>query len=251
MLNNLILGRYYSTKSFIHSMNSTAKILCIFLFSAITVITNSLLLGILLLLFNLILIKITNIPIKLYLKSLSKMKFFLIFIFIINFIFGVSFSSNLIMIIKVVLLINYSTILTLTTPPTEITYGLERALSPLNKLKIPVNKLSLSITLALRFIPTIFDEASKIMKSQASRGVDYYNSDLKGKFEALKTLIIPMFNLSIKRADLLGDAMEVRLFSFDRRRSNYRMNKWKITDCLIVLLHVILLVIVIIKEVFV
>lgn len=250
MSNNLILGRYYSTKSFIHSMNSTAKIICVFAFALAAVLTNSLLLGILLLGFNIFVIKITNIPSKLYLKSLSKMKMFLIFIFIINILFRVGIYSNILMVIKVVILVNYSTVLTLTTPPTEITYGLERFLSPLNKLKIPVNKISLSISLALRFIPTIFDEATKIMKSQASRGVDYYNSNLKGKFEAIKTLIIPMFNLSIKRADMLGDAMEVRLFSFDRRRSNYRMNKWKSTDSLVVIIHSILLIIVIVKEVF-
>lgn len=250
MSNNLILGRYYSTQSFIHSMNSTAKIICIFCFSCITLLTNSLILGIMLLGFNIYLMTKTNVPLKLYLKSLSKIKFFLIFLFIINIIFRVSFILNFLMIIKVVLLISYSTVLTLTTPPTEITYGLEKFLNPLNKLKIPVNKLSLSITLALRFIPTIFDEATKIMKSQASRGVDYYHSNLKGKFEALKSLIIPMFNLALKKADALGDAMEVRLFSFDRRRSNYRMNKWKNTDTIIVICHFAMMTLVILKEVF-
>lgn len=250
MSNNLILGRYYQTKSFIHSMNSTAKIICTFLFAFSTVLTNSLFLGILLLIYNTYLIVKTNIPIKIYLKSLSKMKFFLIFLFVINILFGITLSNNILMIIKVVLLINYSTILTLTTSPSEITYGLEYFLFPLNKLKIPTNKVSLSISLALRFIPTIFDEASKIMKSQASRGVDFYTSNLKGKFEAVKTLIIPMFNLSIKRADILGEAMEVKLFSFDRERSNYRTNKWKYTDSLILAFHSVLFIIIVIKEVF-
>lgn len=250
MSNNLILGRYYQTKSFIHSMNSTAKIICTFLFAFSTVLTNSLFLGILLLIYNTYLIVKTNIPIKIYLKSLSKMKFFLIFLFVINILFGITLSNNILMIIKVVLLINYSTILTLTTSPSEITYGLEYFLFPLNKLKIPTNKVSLSISLALRFIPTIFDEASKIMKSQASRGVDFYISNLKGKFEAVKTLIIPMFNLSIKRADILGEAMEVKLFSFDRERSNYRTNKWKYTDSLILAFHSVLFIIIVIKEVF-
>ena len=251
MLNNLVLGRYYSTKSFVHSMNSTAKIICVFTFSLATVISNSFVLGLLLLGFNALLIKTTNIPIDLYLKSLNKMKFLLVFIFIINLIFNVNIFNNILMIIKVVLLINYSTVLTLTTSPSEITYGLERFLSPLNKIKIPVNKVSLSISLALRFIPTIFDEATKIMKSQASRGIDYYTSNLRGKLEALKNLIIPMFNLSIKRADMLSDAMEVRLFSFDRERTNYRMNKWKHKDFLVVIMHVAVLILVIVKEVLV
>lgn len=250
MSNNLILGRYYSANSFIHSMNSTAKVICIFLFSIITIIMPDFILGILLLGFSALIVIKTNIPLKLYLKSISKMKFFLIFLFIINLIFGVGFFINILMIIKTVLLINYSTILTLTTPPTEITYGLEKFLMPLNKLKIPVNKISLTIGLALRFIPTIFDEATKILKSQASRGVDYYNSDLKGKLEAIKGLIIPMINLSIKRADMLGDAMEVRLFSFERRRSNYRMNEWKLSDSIIVFCHLAVFIIILMKVVF-
>lgn len=250
MSNNLILGRYYSTKSFIHSMNSTAKIICVFCFSFITLLTRSLAVSILLIGFNIFSIKKTNIPLNLYLKSLSKMKFFLAFLFLINLIFRVRFIYNLLMIIKVVVLINYSTILTLTTSPSEITYGLDRFLSPLNYLKVPVNKLSLSITLALRFLPTIFDEATKIMKSQASRGVDYYHSNLKGKIRVLITLIIPMFNLSLKKADLLADAMEVRLFSFDRRRTNYRMNKWKYTDSIIVFGHLVFMFLIILKEVF-
>jgi len=250
MSDNLILGRYYWADSFIHSMNSTAKIICIFLFSIITIIMQDFILGILLLGFNAFIVVKTNIPWQLYLKSISKMKFFLIFLFIINMIFGIGFFANLLMIIKTVLLINYSTVLTLTTPPTEITYGLEKFLMPLNKLKVPVNKISLTISLALRFIPTIFDEATMILKSQASRGVDYYNSDLKGKLEAIKGVIIPMINLSIKRADMLGDAMEVRLFSFERRRSNYRMNEWKLSDSVIVFSHLLVFIIVLMKVVF-
>ena len=185
-----------------------------------------------------------------YLKSLGKMKIFLIFIFIINVIFGVNIVTNILMVIKIVLLVNYSSVLTLTTSPTEITYGLEMFLKPLNKLHIPVNKVSLSISLALRFVPTIFDEATKILKSQASRGVDYYNSDLKGKIEAIKTMIIPMFNLSLKRADILADAMEVRLFSFDRTRTNYRINKWGKFDTISIIIHGVLFIVILISEVF-
>ena len=250
MSNSLILGRYYSVKSFIHLMNPLSKIICLSLFVLMTLISNSLLFGILLVGINVLIVYLSNVPVMVYLKSLSKMKIFLIFLFIVNIIFGVNFITNILMIIKIILLVNYSSILTLTTPPTEITYGLELFLKPLNKLHLPVNKVSLSISLALRFIPTIFDEATKILKSQASRGVDYYNSDIKGKIEAIKTMIIPMFNLSLKRADILADAMEVRLFSFDKIRTNYRINKWGLFDTLSVLVHGLLFIVIILCEVF-
>ena len=239
MSNNLILGRYYPVKSFIHSMNPLSKIICLFIFVIMTLISNSLLFGILLLGLNALIVYLSNVPVMVYLKSLGKMK-----------IFGVNIVTNILMVIKIVLLVNYSSVLTLTTPPTEITYGLEMFLKPLNKLHIPVNKVSLSISLALRFVPTIFDEATKILKSQASRGVEYYNSDLKGKIEAIKTMIIPMFNLSLKRADILADAMEVRLFSFDRTRTNYRINKWGKFDTISIIIHGVLFIVILISEVF-
>lgn len=251
MLNNIVLGRYYPIKSLIHSMNPTSKIICVFLFVIITIINNSFFMNLLLLGLSGVIIWLTNIPVKLYIASLKKMGVFLIFIFLINIIFKMSLIINLSMVIKIVLIVNYSTILTLTTPPTEITYGLEMFLKSLRSLKIPVNKISLSISLALRFIPTILDQATKILKSQASRGIDYYNSNFKGKLEAIKSMLIPMISLSIKRADLLADAMEVRLFSFDIKRSNYRINKWRLFDTIAVIIHILLIIIIVVKEVIV
>lgn len=250
MLNSLILGRYYSAKSFVHSMNPLSKIMCLFLFIFMTLISKSLFFVIILLGISALIIYLSNLPIITYLKSLSKIKIFLIFLFIINMIFGITFITNFLIIAKLVVLISYLNILTLTTPPTEITYGLELFLRPLNKLHIPVNKVSLYISLGLRFIPTIFDESTKILKTQASRGVDYYNSDIKGKIEAIKTMIIPMFGLSLKKISVLSDSMKVRLFSYDNRRTNYRINKWGLFDTLSVLIHSILFILILVSEVF-
>ena len=250
MSNNLILGRYYSVKSFIHSMNPLSKIICLFSFLFMTLINNSFLSGILLIGLSVLIVYLSNVQKILYLRSLSKMKIFLIVIFIINIIFGINLITNILIIIKLVLLINYLNILTLTTPPTEITYGLELFLRPLNKLHIPVNKVSLYISLVLRLIPTIFDESTKILKTQASRGVDYYNSDIKGKIEAIKTMFIPMFRLSLKKIKVLSDSMKVRLFSYDNRRTNYRINKWGIYDTVSVLIHCLLFILILISEVF-
>ena len=185
-----------------------------------------------------------------YLKSLSKMKIFLGLLFIVNIILGVKFITNVLIITKLILLINYLNILTLTTPSTEITYGLELFLKPLNKLHIPVNKVSLYISLGLRFIPTIFDEATKILRTQASRGVDYYNSDIKGKIEAIKAMMIPTFVLSLKKMEILSDSMKVRLFSYDNKRTNYRINKWGFFDTVSVAVHGILFILILVSEVF-
>ena len=109
--------------------------------------------------------------------------------------------------------------------------------------------MALSLTLAIRFIPTIIDEANKILKSQASRGIDYYNSNLKGKYVAVKAMLFPMINLTIKKADDLADAMEVRLFRINNKRTNYRINKWNMFDNYILFVHIILFIICLIKGV--
>ena len=168
----------------------------------------------------------SHIPLKYFFKTIKSLRFILLFTIIINMIFNVYFETTLVMLSRIVLLVLYTSILTLTTPPTEITYGLEKFLSPLKIFRIPVNRMALSISIALRFIPTIIDEANKILKSQACRGIDYNSSSIKSRFVAIKALIIPMFVLTIKRADELGDAMEVRLFSIHKKRTNFRQNKW-------------------------
>ena len=109
--------------------------------------------------------------------------------------------------------------------------------------------MALSISLALRFIPTIIDQGNKIIKSQASRGIDYYNSNLQGKILAIKSLIIPIFVLSIKKADDLSDAMEVRLYNINDKRNNFRQNRWGLYDTFLVLMHLALFIL-IVKEVF-
>ena len=242
MSSNIVLGRYYPLKSHIHSLNAISKIICILLFTLTTLINNSLLYGIFSLVISSVVIYLTDVPIKLYLKSISKMKVFLIFIFLINLLFRIDLASNLLMIIKIVLVISYSSVLMMTTKPSEITKGLEKILKPLNKLNINTTKISLSISLALSFTPTIFDQANKILKSQASRGADYRSFDLKNKIIAIKSIIFPMINLSLKKADTLADAMEVRLFSFSGEKTNYHTTKWTDFDSIAVLIHVILMI---------
>ena len=191
----------------------------------------------------------TKIPANIYIKTVFSIKWLLLFILIVNIIVGSSLQVTIITVLRFIYIVLYTSILTLTTPPTEITYGLEKLFSPLRLIGVPVNKMALSISLALRFIPTIIDQGNKIIKSQASRGIDYYHSNFKGKLLALKSLVIPMFVLSFKKADDLADAMEVRLYNVNSRRTNFRQNKWRFYDTFIVLMHLGLFIL-IVKEVF-
>lgn len=249
MLNNLVLGRYKENKTFIHNLNPVTKVISLLLFVLIILINNKLLLSFILLGFSLYLFYTLKVTVYEYLVNIKNISYFLISLLLINLIFKVSLYNSLVMIVEIILLINYSSIFTLTTTPTDITYGLECVLLPLKALNIPVSKIAYSISFSLRFIPIIYEQIIKIMRSQASRGMDYYNSNIKGKIESLKTLIIPMFTLSIKRADLLSDALEVKNFNFNSR-VYYSNKKMKINDYLVIIGHILLLVITIGVEVF-
>lgn len=242
MLDNIMIGKYYPAPSRVHLMNPLSKIICTMSFIVMCAFANSLDWNLALMVLVILMIINSHIPVKYFFRTIKSLRFILLFTIILNMVFNIYFETTLVMLCRIILLVLYTSILTLTTPPTEITYGLERFFAPLKVFKIPVNRMALSISIALRFIPTIIDEANKILKAQASRGIDYYNSNFKGKMVAIKALIIPMFVLTMKRADQLADSMEVRLFSIYKKRTNFRQNKWGIYDTYLVAIHLILLI---------
>jgi energy-coupling factor transport system permease protein len=249
MLNNIKIGRYYNTRSKIHDMNPLAKILSIFIFVILSLIVNDLMINLTISVIVLLVLGLTHVPFKTYFKTIYGIRILLLFILIINLILKVEIETTLLIITRLLSLVLYTSILTLTTPPSEIAFGLEQFLSPLKILRIPVNKMALSISLALRFIPTLIDQANRILKAEASRGIDYSNSNIKGKLEAFKALIIPLFILSFKRADDLADSMEVRLYDLNKKRTNYRTNSFKFFDFYIVLMHLAFLTLIIVRGV--
>ena len=249
MLNKIMIGRYYPVNSQVHKMNPLAKIICILLFIVMIFFTYDIKFNVIISVLLILMLLNTKVPMKIYIKTILSIKWLLLFILIINLILRTNLQVTIITALRLVYIVLYTSILTLTTPPTEITYGLEKFFSPLRLIGIPVNKMALSISLALRFIPTIIDQGNKIIKSQASRGIDYYNSKFRGKILATKSLIIPIFVLSIKRADDLADAMEVRLYNINNKRTNFRQNRWGVYDTFLVLMHLALFIL-IVKEVF-
>lgn len=248
MSHNIMIGKYYPITSKVHQMNPLSKIICVILFILMTFVSTTIELNLFLCGLTLLIMILTNIPLKLYYKSLKSLKLLIIFIIIINLIFKISLENTIVMIIRLCLVVIYTSILTLTTPPTEITYGLEKLFSPLKLIKVPVNQMALSITLALRFIPNIIDQAHKILKSQASRGIDYQNTNLKGKILAIKSMLVPMFILTVKKADDLALSMEIRLYNLHSTRTNFRIHRWKAFDTYLVIIHVLILLVIIKKE---
>lgn len=143
-------------------------------------------------------------------------------------------------ILRLVLIISMSSLLTFTTKPTDLTLAIERVLSPLKLFRVQVNELALMISIALRFIPTLLEESQKILKAQTSRGADFSEGNLKDKVLQIISLLIPMFIISFKRAEDLANAMEARGYVPGQKRTSLRVLKWHVRDTLIMVTFILL-----------
>jgi len=133
-------------------------------------------------------------------------------------------------IIRLLIIITLSTVLTLTTKPTDLTQGLESLLRPLKVIGIHSEDFALIISISLRYIPTILDEANKIMAAQASRGADFAQGKLKDKVIQIVSLLVPMFIIAFKRSEDLADAMESRNFVPGKPRTRIHELKFNYRD---------------------
>lgn len=127
--------------------------------------------------------------------------------------------------LRLILLILSTTIMTLTTSPLAITDALENLLGPLKKIKFPVHELSMMLTIALRFIPTLLEETDKIMKAQMARGADFESGNLLKRAQNMVPLLVPLFVSAFRRADDLAVAMESRCYRGGEGRT--RLNELK------------------------
>lgn len=118
----------------------------------------------------------------------------------------------IVMAVRIICLIAGTTLLTYTTSPIVLTDGLERLMEPLNKLHVPVHEISMMMTIALRFIPTLIEETDKIMSAQKARGADFESGGLMDKAKSLVPIMVPLFVSSFRRADELALAMECRCY---------------------------------------
>lgn len=135
-------------------------------------------------------------------------------------------------IVRIISLILISSLLTLTTKPTDLNNGLESVLKPLEKIGIKTSILAMMISIALRFIPTLINEADRILKAQASRGVDFKEGKLGEKILQIISLLIPMFIVSFKRAEELANAMEARGYIPGEPRTKLYVLKFQAFDYL-------------------
>ena len=244
MLNNITLGKYYQKESVIHRLCPVFKIISLIIMIVSIFFIDSYVDIIMLASYLLLSMVYSNIDMKVYLKNILGIKIFLIFILIINLIFYSGINRIVFDLFKLVFIILYSSILTYTTVITELTYGIEKILKPLNKI-IPVSDIAMIITLTVRYIPSLTHEANRIIKAQKIRGINFDTKNIKEKIISISGILMPMFVMSIKKSNTMADIMDLRLYNYGKSKTNYRTNKWRIIDTLLLVLNILVLLIVI------
>ncbi len=244
MLTNITFGKYYARDSVVHKLNPLFKTISLIIMIIAIFFINSYKDIIMLTSYLILMIVYSDIDIITYLKNIYSIKIFLLFILIIDLIFGSNINNIIFDLYKLIFIIIYSSALTYTTSTSEITYAVERLLKPFNNT-IPVNDIAMIITLTLRYIPTLTMESDRIIKAQKMRGINFDSKNIKTKITSLVGVFIPMFILSLKKSESTADIMDIRLYNYGKSRTNLRTNTWKKIDTLLLILNILILIIVI------
>ena len=241
MIKDITIGQYFPGKSFVHRLDPRVKILLTVLYIVMLFAALGFLgLGVGMI-YLLIAFLISGIPIKMMLKSIRPILPIIIFTGLLNlffvdggtllfswWIFNVTTEgvrTMVFMAVRIVFLICGTSLLTDTTSPITLTDAIERLLSPLKKIKFPAHEIAMMMTIALRFIPTLIEEADKIMSAQKARGADLETGSVLQRAKALIPILIPLFVSAFRRAEDLALAMECRCYHGGEGRTRMRQLK--------------------------
>ncbi len=262
MLNNISFGQYYPSNSIIHRLDARFKlIITLGLIVIAFVATNFVSIGIVAVLV-LVMMFVSQVPIKMYLKTFKSIWFFIVLTAVLNifFIQGktplVSFwnikiysegiEKAVFIAIRIFLLLIISSALTFTTTPTSLTDAIESLLKPLSKIGVNTHTFAMMMTIALRFIPTLIEETDKIMNAQKARGASMDEGSLIKKVKSVIPILIPLLASSIRRAYELADAMECRCYHGGEGRTRLNVMKSSVKDYIALVLFFVLIAVVVV-----
>lgn len=236
MLKDITLGQFFPGNSLLHKLDPRIKLIaCIAYIVAIFLCKSAVAYGAMVLV-TLALLIMSKLPIKTVLRGVRSIIFIIMFTAVLNIFWHsgetVLFSfwkitvylegviSAIYMVVRIAcLVIGTSVILTYTTSPISLTDAIERLLSPLRVIKVPVHEFAMMMTIALRFIPTLIEETDKIMNAQKARGSDFSTGSIASRAKALVPVLVPLFISSFRRADELAVAMECRCYRGGKGRT--------------------------------
>ena len=243
MLKDITLGQYFPGNTVAHRLDPRTKILLVLfyivaLFCAQGVVTYALLA-----LCLAICVRISHVGIRQLVRGLKPVLFIMIFTGVLNLFFtpggrnlvewGViriseqGLHNAVFMVLRIMLLIMGTFLMTYTTSPISLTDGLERLLNWMKRFHVPVHELAMMMSIALRFIPTLIEETDKIMSAQKARGADFESGSLIQKAKALIPILVPLFISAFRRADELATAMECRCYHGGEGRTRLHVLRYE------------------------
>lgn len=253
MVKDITIGQYIYRDSFVHKLDPRTKILVSMFFMIGIFFIRNYYEYIFVLLITAFTIYLSKIPLRKILKGLKPILPLIMLTIIMNMFFtrgeavfslfflkvtweGLSLAAF--MSTRIIFLIIFTSLLTLTTSPINLTHGIEGLLKPLKKIKVPVHEIAMMMSIALRFIPTLIDETDKIMKAQKARGADFESGNIIKKTKSLIPVLIPLFISAFTRADELAMAMEARGYRGDEGRTRFKDLCYRFTDYVVILFFV-------------
>ncbi len=256
MLKDITLGQYFPGDTFVHRLDPRTKLLAVILyivalFNAKTVITY----GIVILCLALC-VAVSRVSFRALTRGLKPVYIIVAFTAIMNLFFTggepiidvwllrrislAGIYAAVAMVLRIVLLIMGTFLLTYTTSPISLTDALENLLGPLKKLRLPVHELAMMMSIALRFIPTLIEETDKIMSAQKARGADFETGSILQRAKALVPILVPLFISAFRRADELATAMECRCYHGGEGRTALHVLRYRASDWLVIIGFILL-----------
>ena len=247
MSSGVLMGQYYPVESPVHAMDPRVKIIIAVIFMVVLFFGNNFYAFIIMGAFAFLAAAMSKVPPGLLLRGLRPIAFIMVFTIILHLfltpgpaMFKIGpitatwsgLVQGLFIGVRLVILIMFTSLLTLTTSPIELTDGIEDLLKPFARLGVPAHELAMMMTIALRFIPTLLEEAERIMKAQMARGADFESGNMVKRAKSLVPLLVPLFVSAFRRADDLAMAMEARCYRGGEGRTRMRQFRLHTRDYL-------------------
>ena len=250
MLKDVTLGQFFPGKTIVHRLDPRTKLVSVILYIVALFLANGWISNAVMVFTLFFCVALSRIPPKALFKGLKPLIFIVVFTGLLNLFYTdgrtlVQFwklrityeglQRSVFMVLRIILLVSGTFLLTYTTSPLAITDGLENLLSPLKRLKVPVHELAMMMSIALRFIPTLIEETDKIMSAQKARGADFETGSLVQRAKALLPVLVPLFVSAFRRADELATAMECRCYHGGEGRTRMKTLQMQTADWLALL----------------
>ena len=245
MLKDVTLGQFFPGQTPIHKLDPRTKLVLVIVYIVALFLAKWFVSYAAIAAFLALVIAMSQIRLKVVLKNLKPLLFIIILTALLNLFYGQGepiaqfwifkitksgIQNAVFMVLRISLLVAGTFMLTYTTSPIALTDGLELLLTPLKALRVPVHELSMMMSIALRFIPTLIEETDKIMSAQKARGASFDTGKLTDRARSLIPLLVPLFVSAFRRADELATAMECRCYHDGKGRTRMKVLRFAAAD---------------------